>query len=101
MTNAEYQRKWYKKNYKKQIEKVRLNRIRLREYIQSVKMKSKCLSCGFSNPIALQFHHINPSTKEFDLSHAHLTGRSIKNIQKEIDKCIVLCANCHFILHKL
>lgn len=54
----------------------------------------KCGSCGYSKcPEALDFHHIDPSTKSFAIS-----GRLSKRwetIEKELEKCKLLCANCH------
>lgn len=54
---------------------------------------SKCFLCGYNRYLgALQFHHIDPSTKSFNIS-----GRTIcwEKLQKELDKCVLLCANCH------
>ena len=57
-----------------------------------------CSCCGYSRHIAaLQFHHKNPSLKEFNLSK-HLK-RSWENLRVELDKCVLLCANCHFEHH--
>jgi transposase len=55
----------------------------------------RCSICGFSNhPAALQFHHIDPETKEFHLAqYGH--SRSIDRVRAEVEKCILLCANCH------
>ncbi len=57
----------------------------------------KCEFCGYNKSLgALQFHHLDPSQKEFQIS-----GKSNfnKKIMKELDKCILLCANCHFEIH--
>ena len=57
----------------------------------------KCKFCGYKKCLrALQFHHINPSEKDFTIS-----GRNWKweKIIGELDKCILLCANCHSELH--
>lgn len=63
--------------------------------VMSVNYKGgKCAVCGYSKSVgALQFHHRNPSDKLFNISHCHT--RSWANIQKELDKCDILCANCH------
>jgi 5-methylcytosine-specific restriction endonuclease McrA len=55
----------------------------------------KCTICGFSeHPSALQFHHIDPKTKEFHLAqYGH--SRGIDRARAEAKKCVLLCANCH------
>lgn len=54
----------------------------------------KCEKCGYNKDInALDFHHIEPSEKEFTIS-AHFT-KPWEKLKKEIDKCSLLCANCH------
>lgn len=59
----------------------------------------KCIVCNYNKNIqALIFHHINEEDKLFDLSGAH--ARSWENIQKELDKCQLLCSNCHHELHE-
>lgn len=53
-----------------------------------------CVDCGFNKwPECLDFHHIDPGEKEFTISQS-LT-KSWARTLKEIDKCILLCANCH------
>ena len=54
-----------------------------------------CNSCGYKKCIgALEFHHMDPSIKEFQLSSS---ARSAFNdrVKQELDKCILLCSNCH------
>lgn len=54
----------------------------------------KCIKCGYNRcPAALDFHHIIPEEKEGNLKD--LFSRNWATIEKEIDKCILLCANCH------
>lgn len=54
-----------------------------------------CCICGFSrHPRALQFHHLDPTTKKFHLAHQGLT-RGIGEMRAEAAKCLLLCANCH------
>lgn len=58
----------------------------------------KCENCGYCKCIwALQFHHKDPSQKEFRLSSGNTP--SWEKTKTEADKCILLCANCHFELH--
>jgi len=56
----------------------------------------KCSICGYSKCSgALEFHHINPQDKEVKYFH----GRKLESIKAELDKCILVCANCHRELH--
>lgn len=66
------------------------------------KIKKKCVDykggecdkCGYSKCLgALQFHHLDPKEKDFTISGSHT--RKWETIKKELDKCILLCANCH------
>lgn len=55
----------------------------------------KCVLCGYSRCYrALEFHHLDPKTKEFQLAHNGRT-RSIAKLRAEASKCVLLCANCH------
>ena len=62
----------------------------------AVAMKGgKCEVCGYHRTVwALDFHHRDPATKSFALSHKGYT-RSWDVVRKEIEKCILVCANCH------
>lgn len=55
----------------------------------------KCLLCGYDKYRgALELHHVDPKTKSFALGHKGYT-RSWQKVKEEIDKCVLLCANCH------
>jgi hypothetical protein len=60
----------------------------------------KCQRCllkyNGKNGTVFQFHHRNPSKKSFGLAN-QLTNRKWTTIIKEVDKCDLLCANCHFL----
>jgi len=59
----------------------------------------KCKRCGYDKCIeALEFHHKDPSKKDFGISGKNI--RSIERCKEEIDKCILLCANCHREIHE-
>lgn len=60
----------------------------------------KCTRCGYqSNLGALVFHHLNPSTKNFQLDSRSLSNRKMEIIMEELSKCILLCSNCHCEIH--
>jgi len=55
----------------------------------------KCKACGYDRYLgALQFHHLDPSTKTFSLSRRGCT-RAFAELKAEAAKCVLLCANCH------
>lgn len=59
----------------------------------------KCNFCGYRRYNgALEFHHIGSSGKDFGVSKDGLT-RSWERVKKEIEKCVLVCANCHRELH--
>jgi hypothetical protein len=63
--------------------------------IWAVNLKGgKCIKCGYHKYIeALEFHHRNPVEKEFNLNR--LRGRTEASVIAELEKCDLLCANCH------
>ena len=66
--------------------------------IDRVKRFKGCIKCGFKIPAALQFHHVDPSTKEHNVSNMRRSSYiQWGRIKKEMRKCIILCANCHAI----
>ena len=69
--------------------------------ISKFKLKKGCSFCNYKKcSEALQFHHIDKSTKLFGISDKlskknNLSKIKWKEIKSEIRKCIILCANCH------
>lgn len=55
----------------------------------------KCVLCGYSRCLrALEFHHLDPSAKQFELGYRGCT-RSLDALRAEASKCVLLCSNCH------
>lgn len=67
--------------------------------IKAIERKGGCCShCGYNKYIgALEFHHLNPSDKEFNWNKMRLLPE--EKIFRELDKCILLCSNCHREVH--
>jgi hypothetical protein len=53
-----------------------------------------CADCGESDPVVLEFDHLDTQAKSFDIGQS-LPYRKWQSILEEIDKCDVVCANCH------
>ncbi len=59
----------------------------------------RCYICGYGRCVeALEFHHLETEEKDFGISDRGYT-RSWEKIKAELDKCILLCANCHREVH--
>lgn len=57
----------------------------------------KCCKCGYNKcNRSLDFHHINPSEKDFEIASG---SRNFEKIRAELDKCVLICKNCHGELH--
>ena len=84
-------RKYLLKAVQRRREKVRL---------MAINYKGGCCQiCGYDRCIeALEFHHLDPAQKDFGISHKGYT-RSWEKVKEEVDKCILLCANCHREFH--
>lgn len=109
---AERQRRYKRKhkdkiNMKQQLYREQLSKEKTREYRKNQyrikrefidSFKTKCNRCGFSDKRALVFHHINPEQKDFQISQM-INKCGIERLKKEIEKCEVICSNCHLIEH--
>lgn len=73
-----------------------VKRWRKRTKLKAIEYKGgKCCRCGYSKcPQALEFHHLDPTKKDFGIGS---TGscKAWEKIKVELDKCILICSNCH------
>lgn len=94
---AKHQKAWYEKHREEHKKKVYEGKIRrrkeMRKYLNFLGFK--CKNCGEDDGVVLDFHHRNPKEKDFEVSVMICSGYSLKRIINEIEKCDVLCANCH------
>jgi hypothetical protein len=97
--NREYQKKHYlrKKDYYKT--KAKEGKKRVKEEFENFKKNLECEICGENHPATLDFHHKDPEKKEIIISQAVARNWGWSSIKREIDKCSVLCSNCHRKLH--
>jgi hypothetical protein len=92
-------RRWYQKNKEKAKDAVYRRREELWKWFKEYKLGLACIQCGENHPATLDFHHRDPDNKEATINRMLTNGRSKKAILQEIEKCDVLCANCHRIFH--
>jgi hypothetical protein len=88
-------RSHYQRNRAKYLAKAREARQQKKLYILEVKKKGKCVDCGNTDYRVLDFDHLPGNQKDDNVSVMWARNLSIKRIQQEIDKCELVCANCH------
>lgn len=97
--NKEHQRKWFEKNKEVQAERVRNNNHKYIErnarYVFNYLLNHPCIDCGETDPIVLQFDHLDPTTKTTTISICVRRANSLQTLIEEMAKCEVVCANCH------
>lgn len=89
-----YRREWYAKNKESERAHIKRRRIELKKWFQGYKKKLVCSVCGENHPATIEFHH-KFNNKEKNISLMVNDGYSTKRIMDEINKCLVLCSNCH------
>lgn len=93
-------KKHYKKNKEKYLLRNDIREKELRNFVNDYKKNKSCEICGYNkSTIALDFHHNNPLIKELEISKAIQRGWGIPRLKKEIEKCKVVCKNCHAEIH--
>ena len=96
--NEERTKKRVKKYLEENKDKIKLRYLKKKEkykWILEFKTTQGCLRCGENDPDCLDFDHIDPTTKEYKIADMVHSSLSKEVIMREIDKCQVLCANCH------
>jgi len=98
-------KKWYEENRERVIAHRKERKHKLKEdFLSTYKKGKSCVVCGWNeHPEILQFHHKDRKTKKFTIGNIAITERTtLKNIElvkQEINKCLLLCPNCHAVLH--
>lgn len=77
----------------------RRKRNELRKIVSEIKAEKGCRDCDESDPVVLQFHHRKREGKVEAISNMISQRRPLERILKEIEKCDILCANCHLKHH--
>jgi hypothetical protein len=87
---------WYPLNRSKHVGYISSIKKRIREFIVGIKRNGCCKDCGFSGkdyPEVLDFDHIKD--KKFNISGFKKYTSGFLKVKEEIDKCELVCANCH------
>lgn len=92
-----------KKKYADRAEYLKQAVVKRRKKIRQLAIEykgGKCSLCGYEKCLrALEFHHLESDEKDFGISAKGYT-RSWDSVKQELDKCILVCANCHREVHE-
>lgn len=95
----EYDRRYYEKHKAMIRLRNKAQRERVCAYIRQVKESGSCLNCGESDWRCLAFHHREPELKLFCIGEARSLDKGLQTVKDEIEKCDLICHNCHAKLH--
>lgn len=97
--SKQHKREWNHRNRKSRYDYKR-QYLKKRKGMLVVEKGGKCLSCDLeydgTNACVFDFHHRNPEEKEYNI---RLNVQGLKRIREELEKCDLLCANCHRMEH--
>ena len=97
----QYRRTWYNKNKDHARGEVTRRKKEIGQWFREYKKTLKCKYCNENCWACLDFHHRDQATKDFEVTRVVNGGWSKKRILEEIDKCDIVCSNCHRKIHHL
>jgi hypothetical protein len=92
------QRRWYTRHREQHQVLVSANKEKRRAFFRELKSGMVCEHCGETHPSCLEFHHRDPASKLFEIAGA-VASTSMVKLRAEMQKCSILCANCHRKVH--
>jgi hypothetical protein len=95
----EYNNNWYNSQdneyKKKKYQRTSERKKQVRFWLYELKAETTCCMCGENFPPVLDYHHVKSSDKKLEISWMVARGFGKEKILEEIEKCILLCCNCH------
>jgi hypothetical protein len=88
------QQRHYYRNKDEWHERIKNRKSELKSWVNETKAEAGCNRCSEGHPACLDYHHID-GDKDRGVSKMAKDGVSKDKIREEMEKCIVLCANCH------
>lgn len=98
LRHAKERKAYLKDYYKKHKEAAKKRRIDYKSRVEA--LKTPCVKCGDTRLYVIDFHHIDPETKNFNINRK-IASKHFETIEKEVEKCVCLCRNCHMEFHYL
>lgn len=91
--------RWHYRNVRWNADRTLTRRASLRKWVNEYKESAGCQSCGIDDPACLDLHHVEEEQKVKAIGKMITAGFGKDALRQEIDKCEVLCANCHKLHH--
>ena len=95
LKQAGYSKAYYEKNRELVISKINRNKRENRKWFAEFKATKSCIECGENHPATLDFHHVIHDKDHRKVNDLVSDGHAKSRIMQEIEKCVVLCSNCH------
>jgi hypothetical protein len=95
----ENQKRWKVKNKSKQREYAKRHSAKKKALLNEYLLDKSCIKCGESRRPCLVFHHRDPTIKGGEIPKMCKAGTNWNKILIEIEKCDILCHNCHAVHH--
>jgi len=89
----------YLRNTEKYKSRCQIRRKERKKWYQEIMKDKSCKYCPENSIECLDWHHIDPSTKKSEVCKLLNQFRSFKSVLEEMNKCIVVCSNCHRKIH--
>lgn len=95
-TELSQDQRWHYRHRERNRERTLNRRARHRAWVYEQKARSEgCVRCGEDEPACLDYHHRDDADKEMTVSAMVTYGYSKDKLRSEMEKCTILCANCH------
>jgi transcription elongation factor Elf1 len=95
----QYSRELYHKQRTLAVQRVSKRKKKLKGWLDNYKQTLKCSLCGENHPATIDFHHKYGKEKDVTISYLIGNGYSIERVKQELEKCQILCSNCHRKIH--
>ena len=95
----QYNREWYHKNKERRLALTKKWKDKQRQLYNDYKKTLSCAKCGEAETCCLDFHHLDPTQKDKSVAQFMTDNNGFAKALREIEKCIVVCANCHRKIH--
>jgi hypothetical protein len=97
--HKEWNKKYYLKHRIQEIRRVAKRKAAQRIWLDDYRKNLECEICGENDPVCLDFHHRDAKLKDFSIANIKAVGWGKDRVLLEIQKCMVVCANCHRKIH--